>query len=73
MRLRRLVAVLAVAAGVVLVPAASAVASTGPVLYSPEQAGYAVTGARFTTVETWVTLPNPAQFSGEVGQVSMSI
>lgn len=73
MRLRRLVAVFTVAAGVLLVPAASAVASTGPVLTSPEQAGYAVTGARFRNAETWVTLPNAAQFSGEVGQVSMSI
>ena len=73
MRFRRLVAVFAVAAGVLLVPAGSAVASTGPVLTSPEQAGYAVTGARFRNAETWVTLPNAAQFSGEVGQVSMSV
>jgi hypothetical protein len=73
MRLRYAAAALASAALVLILPTGGADASTGPALASPEQAGYAVTGARFTTAETWVRLPNPAQFAGEVGRLAMSV
>jgi hypothetical protein len=73
MRFWHAAAVLASAAAVVMSPAGNAAASTGAPFASPELAGYAVTGARFTTAETWVRLPNPAQFSGEVGRVAMSV
>jgi hypothetical protein len=73
MLLRRAVLVLVSALVALTIPAASAVASTGPTLTSPAEAGYAVTGARFIVAETWVTLPNSARFSGEIGQLGMSV
>jgi hypothetical protein len=73
MRLRYAAVALASTALVMMLPAGTAAASTGPALASPEQAGYAVTGARFITAETWVTLPNPARFAGEVGRLAMSV
>jgi hypothetical protein len=69
----RVIAVLACAATVLVAAAGSAAASTGKTLTSPEQAGYAVTGAHFIAAETWVKLPDPAQFSHEIGQVSVSV
>jgi hypothetical protein len=69
----RVIAVLASAATVLTAAAGTAAASTGKTLTSPESAGYAVTGARFKAVETWVTLPNPAKFAREVGQISVSV
>jgi hypothetical protein len=65
--------VLASTAIVLTATAGTAVASTGKTLTSPESAGYAVTGARFKAVETWVTLPDPAKFAREVGQISVSV
>ncbi len=73
MRFKPAVAVLASAAAVVMWTAAGAAASTGRTLASPDQAGYAVTGARFTQAEIWVKLPDAAQFSGEIGRLSVSV
>jgi hypothetical protein len=69
----RVFAVLASTAIVLTATAGTAVASTGKTLTSPESTGYAVTGARFKAVETWVTLPDPAKFAREVGQISVSV
>jgi hypothetical protein len=52
--------------GVVLALAAPAGAATGSRLFSPEQAGYAATGARFQYVQSSVRLPNAANFASEV-------
>ncbi|MHB1434410.1 MAG: hypothetical protein ACYCVZ_20125 [Streptosporangiaceae bacterium] len=52
--------------------AGTALARTGPAFRSPEQAGYAVSGARFTGVEAWVRLPPAARFAREVGQLGVS-
>ncbi len=73
MRLRYALVALVSAAMVVMLPAGDVAASTGPASDSPEQAGYAVTRARFTVAETWVRLPDPARFAGEVGRLSMSV
>jgi len=73
MRLRYAAVALLSAAAVMMLPAGNAAASVGPAFNSPEQAGYAVTGARFTDVETWVRLPSPGKFAGHVGRLSMSV
>jgi hypothetical protein len=73
MLMRRAVLLLASALLVLMVPAGSAVASTGPAYTSPGQAGYAVTGAHFTVAETWVRLPDAAQFSSEIGELRVSV
>ena len=68
-------AVISVIAGVGLAiggAAGTALARTGPAFRSPEQAGYAVSGAHFTGVEAWVTLPTAAGFAREVGQLGVS-
>jgi hypothetical protein len=73
---RALFVVLSVGA-LVLVPGGSsfgsALARHGKALTSPEQAGYAVTGARFIGVETSVRLPDAARFSREIGQLTVSV
>lgn len=71
--LRRGVTVVFSALVALMLPAGGAVASTGPAFASPEQAGYAVTGARFTVAETWVKLPDAARFAGEIGQLAVSV
>ena len=73
MRFRHAAVALVSAAVVLMLPAGNAAASAGPAFNSPEQAGYEVTGARFTVVETWVRLPSPAKFAGQVGRLSMSV
>jgi hypothetical protein len=68
-----LVAALVSAGAVMMTGAGSAGASTGPAFTSPEQAGYAVTGARFIVAETWVRLPDAARFSAEISQLGVSV
>ena len=58
--------------GVALALAAPAAAATGPPLFSPEQAGYAATGARFQYVQSTVRLPNAANFASEVAGFGVS-
>jgi hypothetical protein len=73
MRLRYACTAMVGAVLVLMLPAGGAGASTGAPLASPEQAGYAVSGARFTTDETWVTLPSPGRFAAEVGRLAISV
>jgi hypothetical protein len=75
MRSRAIVA-LASALGslaVVLALAAPAAATVGPPYYSPEQAGYVATGARFQLVQSEVRLPNAANFATEVADFGVSV
>ena len=53
--------------------AAAASASTGAPAYSPEQAGYAATGAHFKVAEVWVKLPDASRFAHELGSLSVSV
>jgi len=43
------------------------------VFYSPEQAGYAATGARFKVAEVRVKLPYASKFTRELGRVGVSV
>jgi hypothetical protein len=61
------------AAAAVLGLAVPAGASTGTAQISPEQAGYAATGAQFKNVHTRVFLRQPGQYASEVGQYSHSV
>jgi hypothetical protein len=67
-----LVAVIA-AALLMTLPATGALASTGPTYFSSDQAGYAVAGSGFNETEIWVTLPDAARFSRELGSVGISL
>lgn len=53
--------------------AGTASAATGSARYSPEEAGYAATGAHFRYVQTVVTLPNAAAFASEVSSYGLSV
>jgi hypothetical protein len=64
---------LAVISAAVIGTAGSAAASTGGPAYSKEQAGYSVTGARFSDVDVNVKLPDPGRFAAETGQVAFSV
>ena len=74
MRSRAIVAVVSAlgSLGVVLALAAPAAAATGPRFFSPEQAGYVATGARFQAVQSSVRLPNAANFASEVAGFGVS-
>ena len=61
------------AAAAVLALAAPVGASIGPVYYSPEQAGYTATGARFKTITAHVYLRNPAQYAGMTASYGHSV
>lgn len=56
-----------------LVVAGMAVAGTGTVVISPEEAGYAATGAQFQTVGASVYLRNPEQYGAEVAGYGHSV
>jgi hypothetical protein len=51
----------------------TAAASTGPLYYSPDQAGYAATGAHFKVAEVHVTLPYASRFARELGRVGLGV
>jgi hypothetical protein len=70
---RRIAVVLAGAGMAVVALAGAATASTGPVFHSPEQAGYAATGARFKVAEVRVKLPYASKFTRELGRVGVSV
>ncbi|MGN6173168.1 MAG: hypothetical protein ACTHPS_09475 [Streptosporangiaceae bacterium] len=59
--------------GVAVAMAAPAAAATGPPYFSPEQAGYVATGARFQYVQNSVSLPNAANFASEVAGFGLSV
>lgn len=61
-----IVAAVACMTGVGLASGSNAAASTGSPSYSPEQAGYSVTGGQFRFVSTTVYLRNPLQYSKEL-------
>src|SRR5262245_52622055 len=50
-----------------------AAASTGSAFYSPDQAGYAATGANFRYVEGTVRLPDASHYARELGRVGVSV
>jgi hypothetical protein len=59
--------------GVALALAAPATAAVGPPFFSPEQAGYVATGARFQHVQSTIRLPNAANFASEVAGFGVSV
>lgn len=59
--------------GVILALAAPAAAAVGPRFFSPEQAGYVATGARFGIVESVPRLPNAANFAPELAGFGVSV
>jgi hypothetical protein len=71
--LKRLALLLAGICTTVIMAAGSAAAATGPAYYSPEQAGYIATGARFSTVESTITLPDASKFAKEVAGFGVSV
>ncbi len=70
---RRMALLLAGIGLVVALPAGPASAGTGSAIYSPEQAGYAATGAHFKEVEVNVKLPYASRFAGQVGLLRLSV
>ncbi len=58
---------------VTLALAGPAAAAIGQIYYSPEQAGYAATGARFQYVQSTVRLPDASAFASEVGGFGVSV
>lgn len=70
---RRFAVALAAAGMAVVAAAGTATAGTGPVFHSPEQAGYAATGARFKVAEVRVKLPYASHFARELGRVGVSV
>jgi hypothetical protein len=60
-------------AAAMLALAGPAGAVTGTAQISPEQAGYAATGAQFKTITASVYLRQPSQYSGEVAGFSHSV
>jgi len=59
--------------GVILALAGPAAAATGPAYFSPEQAGYVATGARFEYVQSTVHLPDASAFASEFGAYGVSV
>ncbi len=59
--------------GITLALAAPAAAAVGPRLFSPEQAGYVATGARFRIVESIARLPSAASFAPELAGFGVSV
>ncbi len=72
-RILSLVAGVLAALGLVLGTASTALASVGPQFFSPEQAGYAATGAHFKYVQTSVKLPDASQFATNVAGFGFSV
>jgi len=60
---------LMVSSALLALPAGEAFAHARSTSFSSEQAGYAVTRAKFTEVEVWARLPDASKFSREVGRV----
>jgi hypothetical protein len=75
MRSRAIVALVSAlgSLGVTLALAAPAAAATGPAFRSPEQAGYAATGARFQYVQSTVRLPDASAFASEIAAYGVSV
>jgi hypothetical protein len=71
--IHRIAAIGAISAGVALAAALPAGAVTGPTVASPEQAGFAATGAQFRFVQSSSTLPNAANFATEIGGFGLSV
>jgi hypothetical protein len=61
------------AAAAVIAPAVPAGASTGTAEISPEQAGYAATGAQFQSAGAEVYLRQPGQYAGQVASYARSV
>src|SRR5580693_2269922 len=72
-RIITLLAAFATAGALSAVAAGGASAATAPGIGSPEQAGFAASGAQFRYVQTVVTLPNAANFASEIGGFGISV
>jgi hypothetical protein len=71
--IHRIAAVGAISAGLALAGALPAGAVTGPTVASPEQAGFAATGAQFRFVQQSFMLPNAADFASEIDGFGLSV
>jgi hypothetical protein len=71
--IHRIAAAGAIGASLVLAAALPAAAGTGPAVASPEQAGYAATGAQFRYVQESFTLPDASKFASEIGGFGLSV
>jgi hypothetical protein len=65
--------VLAVSATLIALSGPSALASSGPQMYSADQVGYAATGAQFTGAEISLPLPAASHYAAEAGEVAVSL
>ncbi len=72
-KIQRIAAVGAASAGLALAAALPVGAATGSSLTSHEQAGYAVTGARFRFVQTTFTLPDASKFASELPDKGLGV
>jgi hypothetical protein len=72
-RIAALLAATASAVALVLATPGQAGAVTAPAVASPEQAGYAATGAQFRYVQASFTLPDAADFASEIGGLGLSV
>jgi hypothetical protein len=71
--LRRIALLVAAVIAAVPLVAGSAQAKTGVAVYSPAEAGYAVTGGRFIYAGAHITLPKASRFAREVGRVEFGV
>ena len=71
--IHRIAAVGAISAGLALAAALPAGAVIGATVASPEQAGFAATGAQFRFVQESFTLPDASHFASEIGRFGLSV
>lgn len=71
--LRRIAVVVATIGAAMVLATETAAASTGGAYFSPDQAGYVVTGAHFKVAEVHVTLPYASRFARELGRVGLGV
>ena len=69
----KLMVAVGAAATAVMISVGVAGAAVGSPFFSPEQAGFAATGAHFRFVQSTVTLPDASNFSSEVAGFGLSV
>lgn len=70
---RRLALLTATAGAVAVMATGAAAAGSGSAYYSPDQGGFAITGAHFKVAEVRVTLPDASHFAREIGRVGLGV
>jgi hypothetical protein len=70
---RQLALVTAMIGAVAVTATGTAAAGTGTAYHSPDQAGFAVTGAHFKVAEVRVKLPYASHYAREIGQVGLGV